>query len=76
MKGKINTDSEIPVKVGDVLKLGVIRFGRDGDPVMIYEGFVIFLKDIKKRGVQLNTMLEIQITKVCGKFAFAERIDG
>ncbi len=67
---------EIPVKVGDVLKLGVVRFGRDGDPIMIHKMFVIFLKDIEKRGVELNKMIDIKITKVMPKFAFAKRING
>ena len=39
---------------------------------MIHEGFVIFLKDTR-RGVQLNTMVEVKITKVFSNYAFAER---
>lgn len=65
-----------PVKVGDTLKLGVTRFGKEGDPIMIYKKFIIFLKDIEKRGVQLNTVIEIKITKVLPNFAFAERTNG
>jgi len=65
-----------PVKVGDVLKLGVVRIGKDRDPVMIHKGYVIFLKDLEKRAVQLSAMIEIKITKVMPRFAFAERNDG
>ena len=65
-----------PVKVGEILKLGVAKFGRDGDPIMIHKEFVIFLKGIEKRGVELNKIIEIKITKVMPKFAFAERTDG
>ena len=65
-----------PIKVGDKLKLGITKFGKDGDPIMVHKGFVIFLKGIEKRGVQLNAMIEIKITKVLPKFAFAERVDG
>ena len=68
--GKVNT----PVKVGDVLKLGVTNFGKDGgDPMMVLQGFVIFLKDPEKKPIQLNTLIEIRITKVFQKFSFAER---
>ncbi len=63
-----------PVKVGDELKLGVTKFGRDGDPIMEHKGYIIFLKDIEKGGVHLNTMFEIKITKVMPRFALAERI--
>jgi len=73
MEEKITTP---PVKVGDVLKLGVVRFGRDGDPIMIHKKYIIFLKGIEKRGVELNTMIEIKITKVMPRFAFAERVNG
>ena len=64
---------EPPVKIGDILKLGVVKFGKSGDPIMIYKDYVIFLKNIEKGGVQLNTMIEIKITKVTQRFAFAER---
>ena len=67
---------EPPIKVGDVLKLGIVRFGRDGDPIMIHKEFVIFLKGLEKRGVELNKIIEVKITKVMPKFAFAERVDG
>lgn len=65
---------KIPLKVGDVFKLGVVRFGKKGDPIMIYKKFVIFLKDTKERKVQLNTLIEIKITKVLPNFAIAERV--
>ena len=61
-----------PIQVGKILKLGVIKFGKKGDPIMIYKDFVIFLKGIEKRGVELNKIIEIKITKVMPKFALAE----
>ena len=68
-------ENETPVKVGDVLKLGVQKFGKRGnDPIMIYKGFIIFLKGIEKTGVQLNTMIEIKIIKVLPNYAFGERV--
>ncbi len=66
-------ENKTPLKVGDTLKLGVVRFGRDGDPILIHEGLIIFLKDMEKKGVELNTTINIKITKVCENFAFAER---
>ena len=66
---------KMTIKVGDKLKLGVLRFGKDGDPILIKDGFIIFLKD-KGRGVQLNTIIEVKVTKVFSNYAFAERING
>ena len=62
-----------PVNVGDKMKLGVVRFGKNGDPIMMHKGFVIFLKGIPTGGVPLNSMFEIKITKVLPKYAFAEK---
>ena len=67
---------EVPIKVGDVLKLGVQRFGKEGDPIMMHKGFVIFLKGIENKGIELNTLFEIKIIKILPRFAFAERTDG
>ena len=61
------------IKVGDILKLGVTKFGKDGDPIMVHKGFIIFLKDVEKRGVELNMMIEIKIIKVFPNYAFAGR---
>jgi len=72
----MNEDTKPPVDVGDVLKLGVIRIGKDGDPILTHKGYIIFLKDIEKRGVQLNALIEIKIIKVMPRFAFAVRING
>lgn len=67
---------EPPVKVGEILKLGIVRIGINGDPIMMLNRFVIFLKGLEGRGVELNTLVEIKITKVMPKFAFAERTNG
>ena len=74
--GKMNEDINLPLETGDILKLGVTRFGKNGDPILIHKGFIIFLKDIEKKGIQLNTVLEIKITKVLPSFAFALRTNG
>ena len=75
MKCKMNEYMEPPVKIGDVLKLGITKFGRDGDPIIIHKKYVIFLKDTEKKGIQLNELIKIKIMKVFPKFAFAEKIN-
>lgn len=67
MKTKITP----PVKVNDVLKLAVRRFGKEGDPIFFYKNFIIFLKSKEKVIVNLNEFIEIRITKVMPKFAIA-----
>ena len=69
----MNRETIPPIKVGDILKLAIKKLGKEGDPVMIHEGFVIFLKNGVDRSFQLNAMIEVKITKVLPKFAFAEK---
>ena len=63
------------LKIGDVLKLSVKRFGKDGDPIVIHNGMIIFIKDTDKVGVEINKMINIKITKVFIKYAFAVKIN-
>jgi len=65
-------NKKIPIKKGDILKLAVIKFGKEGDPILRYDGFIIFLKNTDKRGFELNKIIEIKITKILPKFAIAE----
>jgi len=62
-----------PIKVGDILTLRIEKFGTNGDPMMIYKGYVIFLKDFNKAGVELNKPIKVKISKVFEKFSFAKR---
>ena len=70
----MNEDINPPVEIGDVLKLGITRVGKDGDPIMIHKNFIIFLKDFEKKSVELSKLIEIKITKVFPNFAFAKRV--
>lgn len=72
----MNEEINSPVKLGDILKLGVIKFGTNGDPIMLYQNLIIFLKDKEKKAIELNKLIEVKIVKVMPRFAFAERIDG
>ena len=76
MKDFMNVREELepPVEVGDILKLGVTGFGGNGDPIMVYQHFIIFLKEKEKVKILLNTLIEIRIIKVLPNFAFAERV--
>jgi len=71
----MNEDINPPVEIGDVLNLGIDRMGRDGDPIMTYKNFIIFLKDFKKKSVELSKLIEVKITKVFPNFAFAVRVE-
>ena len=69
----METKIETPIKEGDILTLGIEKFGTNGDPMMIYKGYVIFLKDFNKAGVELNKPIKVKISKVFEKFSFAKR---
>ena len=67
-----NWNKQPAVKIGEVLKLNVEKFGESGDPILKHNGLIIFLKETDKKGFELGKLVEIKITKVCAKFAFAE----
>lgn len=70
----MKSKEKINLKQGQVLKLGISKFSRDGKPIMMYKGMIIFLDDFEKEAITLNRMFEVRITKVLPKHAFAERI--
>ncbi len=62
-----------PVKEGDLIKETVIGFGTDGDPIVKYKNFTLFIKEAK--GVEINTLIEVRVTKVCKTFGFVELVN-
>ena len=73
---KMEKEIKPPVKIGDIFKLGIIRFGKNGDPILKYKNLIIFLKENNGKSIPLNEMIEIKITKIGSNFAYAVRIDG
>ena len=63
--------SIVPVRVNQILKLTVDRFGKEGDLIFMYKNFVIILKPEQRAGVGLNEFMKIRITKVLPTFALA-----
>ncbi len=60
---------KIPVKVGETYKVRISAVGREGDGIAKIDGFVVFVPN-----VQEGNEVEIRITKVLKRFAFAEKI--
>jgi len=61
--------SNIPVRVNQILKLTVDRFGREGDLIFLYKKFIIIVKPEERFGIGLNEFMKIRVTKVLPKFA-------
>ncbi|NPA62284.1 MAG: TRAM domain-containing protein [Methanococci archaeon] len=73
-KGRRNVrDNEIqrnvPVKEGETYTVTIEDMGRGGDGIARVEGFVVFVPETQK-GETVN----VRITAVKSKFAFAEKI--
>ncbi|ACX72779.1 deoxyribonuclease/rho motif-related TRAM [Methanocaldococcus vulcanius M7] len=73
-KGRRNVrDNEIqrnvPVKEGETYTVTIEDMGRGGDGIARVEGFVVFVPETQK-GETVN----VKITAVKSKFAFAEKI--
>ncbi len=59
----------VPVKVGESYRVRIDAIGREGDGIAKIKGFVVFVPNVQK-GDEVN----IRITKVLKRFAFAEKI--
>jgi predicted RNA-binding protein with TRAM domain len=72
-KGRRNVRDEIrrnvPVKEGETYTVTIEDMGRGGDGIARVEGFVVFVPETQK-GETVN----VKITAVKSKFAFAEKI--
>ena len=60
-----------PVQVGQTIKLGIVGFGKKGNPMMKFKGYTIFLEKYQDTPITLNQMISIRITKTFDKFGFA-----
>jgi len=58
--------------INQILKLPVSRIGKEGDMLFMYNNFIIIVKPEGKVEFNMNKFLEIRITKIMPKFAFAE----
>lgn len=67
-----NTMKTPPITVGDELSLSISRFGKNGDPILFYEKFVIFLQNVGRPGVDIGRLVNVKITKVTPDCGFAE----
>jgi predicted RNA-binding protein with TRAM domain len=68
-------ENKKPVRINQVLKLPVNRFGKEGDLIFMYDNFIIFLKSEKRLPIHLNEFLKIRITKVLPTFALAVLVE-
>lgn len=73
-------ENKIPIRINEIIRASVNRFGKEGDPIFIHKNFIIFLKNKDKINVRLNEILKIRlneilkirINKILPKFAIAE----
>ena len=61
-----------PIHINQLLKLPIQRFGKEGDPIVFYKKFTIFLKDSKNMKIRLNESIKIRIIKILPKFGIGE----
>ena len=64
--------SEIPVKVGQVVKLIVSGFGKTNDPFFKIDKYILFLKSEENFKVEINRLVELKVTKVFKTWGFVE----
>lgn len=68
------TTPEPPVKVGETIKRSIVSFGKNGDPIMKVDRYVLFIKETKGKKFALNDLIEVKVTKVLPNYGFAELV--
>ena len=58
--------------INQILKLPVSRIGNQGDMLFMYHNLIIIVRTEGKVEFNVNKFMEIRITKIMPKFAFAE----
>jgi len=71
-KSEQGFDKTAPVSVNQVLEVQIDGMGEKGDPVAHVQRFAIF---VKHNGLQSGDKVNVRITKVFAKFAFADLVD-
>lgn len=64
-----------PIKLGDNLYHAITGWGTNGDPMIKINGYIIFLKNIENKKLEIGVPLKAIITKVFPKFAIANLIE-
>jgi len=73
-KGGNKSFGEIPVKKGDIVKLGAISIGANGDFMFQKDKYRLFLKNPKNKPVVLGEMIELKVVKIFPKVGYVELI--
>lgn len=66
--------SKIPVIKGDILKLGAISIGSNGDIMFKKDGYVLFLKNPKNRTLWIGQQIELKVVKIYPKVGYVEMV--
>lgn len=71
---KIEKESKIPVQKGDILTLGALSVGANGDFMFQKEKFRLFLKNPKGKSVAIGQMIRLKVVKIFPKLGYVELI--
>lgn len=63
---------EIPVLKGDILKLGAVSIGANGDFMFKKNKYILFLKNPKNKSVKIGEMIKLKVVKIFPKVGYVE----
>lgn len=76
MNKKNNKELVPPVIKGDILKLGAISIGANGDFMFQKDKYRLFLKNPKGKSVKLGELIELKVVKIFPKLGYVEMYNG
>ena len=66
--------SNIPVIKGDLLKLGAISVGKNGDIMFMKKKYRLFLKNPENKSIVIGQQIELKVVKIFPKVGYVELI--
>lgn len=62
-----------PVREGDIVKVKVSGLGKNGDPIMKYNKFVLFLKGAERK-FSVGDPIKVRVVRIMDNFGYAELV--
>ena len=62
----------IPVQKGDILKLGALGVGNNGDIMFKQKNYILFLKNPENKPIAIGEQIKLRVVKIFPKVGYVE----
>jgi len=66
---------KLDIKKGDVLMLGALSMGKNGDFMFMYKKFRLFLKNVDNKPIALSKLMKVKVVKLFDTLGYVELVE-